>query len=134
MAAIHQAGIQPIGPVLTVVVQHPVGSPQSCGLVALVDTGSAVTIVEQTIVAQLGLPITGTGMAARLGQAKQSATTHQAVLLFPGTPLPSVSSTAVFPWDIASTGDSYRVIVGRDVLSLGILVYDGPAGRWTLSL
>jgi hypothetical protein len=118
--------------------------PQPISVLALLDTGAERTCVDPTVVTRLGLPFSGTGLMGAPGVGVGPAVlggsilgaSYEAglVILHPVTKPPSnlvVHELVVDELPLANFG--IEAVIGRDVLALCILVYDGPAGSVTLA-
>lgn len=91
----------------------------------LIDTGASRTSVDRSIVAALGLaPVGAAKVLTPSGQAPQML--YPARFSFPGTPLPSIEFSSVLGSDLQQQG--IAALLGRDVLSSFLLVYNGPGG------
>lgn len=113
-------------------------SPQPVDTEALIDTGAECTFVVPRIVTQLGLlwrtpglvaaPAAG-GFGGSVGYEAGVTIVHPSGdpkldLVFPALTIEEVNQLAGFGVD---------VVLGRDILSQCVLVYDGPAGAATLA-
>jgi len=113
---------------------QPIPAPQSGW--ALIDTGATRTCVDKDVLTKLGVKPTGTiktGTAA--GQVEQLL--FPAKLSFPAAGNFQVEFGSVIAVDLrgqAVAGANVVVLVGRDVLSHCLLVYNGPAGIFTLAM
>lgn len=100
---------------------------------ALIDTGATRSCVDTKTITQLGLkPIGVTQMGTARGPVKQHL--YPAKFRFPGEELEIEFSSVV---GVNLTGQSVAgrdliVLLGRDVLSRCILIYNGPGGFFTL--
>jgi predicted aspartyl protease len=99
---------------------------------ALIDTGASRTAVEQSCIASLGVqPIgaTKTGTAGGIHEAS----IYPARLRFPGQGMDmEFSSTlGVNLKGQKVGGKDLLVLIGRDVLARGVLIYNGTAGGFT---
>lgn len=108
---------------------HPLPAPQSG--VALIDTGASLSAVDDGVVRALGV--------APVGQT-QIHTAGGIVFLplypvrfsFPGIGLPAITFRRVVGSPLQSQG--IVALLGRDVLANFILVYNGPAGTFSLAV
>jgi hypothetical protein len=113
---------------------QPIPAPQSGW--ALIDTGATRTCVDRDVLTRLGVQPTGTvktGTAA--GQVEQLL--FPAKLSFPAAGNFQVEFGSVIAVDLRGqtiAGTNVVVLVGRDVLSRCLLVYNGPAGIFTLAM
>jgi predicted aspartyl protease len=132
-----------LGPVLTVVIsptsQHlqwlqanekPIPDPIS-GL-ALIDTGAAITAVDEQACNTLGLHATGVVPIAHAG-GSSSHPCYPVHISFPGTPLPSLQNPRVASVKLSVGKQPIILLLGRDLLSKMRVVYNGPAGRIELA-
>ena len=51
----------------------------------------------------------------------------------PGIFVTVVDTLSIIESDFSGFGAPYRVLIGRDVLRLGLLIYNGPANLYTLA-
>jgi predicted aspartyl protease len=107
---------------------RPLPTPQ-VGL-ALIDTGASITAVELGVLNALGLQPTGVTPIATPGGVVQQPM-YACIITFPGTPIPMIPFNVVVGAQIASLG--YSALIGRDVLRLFQMVYNGVEGIWTLA-
>jgi hypothetical protein len=113
---------------------QPIPAPQSGW--ALIDTGATRTCVDRDVLTKLGVQPTGTvktGTAA--GQVEQLL--FPAKLSFPVAGNFQIEFGSVIAVDLRGqtiAGTNVVVLVGRDVLSRCLLVYNGPAGIFTLAM
>ena len=108
----------------------PVPQPISGG--ALIDTGATFSALDQEVIAELGLQPVG-----RLDVAGFDATRTQlrydAQLLFEdGMPLEIVASGTQLRRPSESPIPGYEALLGRDVLAIATLTYDGVEERISL--
>jgi hypothetical protein len=106
---------------------------------ALVDTGADSTVIDQTVIAKLGIPPTGITMihSATSGVQPVPCRTFDVLLGIPGhspgTVIVVVGALAVVESDFSAHAAHYNALLGRDVLDRGVLIYNGTAGVFTLS-
>jgi hypothetical protein len=104
---------------------------------ALIDTGASSTCVDETMVTDLGVqPVDVVKISTPSGTDQRSV--YPASLAFPGTNLPSIDFPRLIGVDlssqaIAGTNDPMVALFGRDLLRMFVLVYNGPAGMYSLS-
>lgn len=133
------------GPVIPVEVSVPtllaeymtkigVSIPKPATGFALVDTGASISAVDLDII--IGLQVKPVGITeVFIPGDKESHKVMQnlfpAKFSFPGTPLPTIEFTAV----LGSSLQPQKIIalIGRDVLSHSVLVFNGPGGHISLS-
>ena len=96
---------------------------------ALVDTGASVCAVEETCLQSLGLrPVRQVRVSTPAGTQLQNL--YFVRLSFPGTQMPP-AERPVLGSDFAQ--GRLVVLVGREVLSQCVLIYNGPMGACTIS-
>jgi hypothetical protein len=103
---------------------------------ALVDTGASCTCIDPTVVSALGLTPTGKTLlhSASTGAAPASVNQFDVALFFivgSGTSHSMQITLPVIETDLSSS-HTFRALLGRDVLNLTTMIYNGPA--LTLSL
>jgi hypothetical protein len=109
--------------------------PRPVGARALIDTGAALSCIDPSIAALLGLVATGT---ANLHTASTQGVTHlcsvyDVCLTIPvasGTPFRIITLPAV---EAVLSPQGIDMLIGRDVLEHATMFYDGPNGRVTIS-
>ena len=97
---------------------------------ALIDTGSTLCAVDESIVKSLGIPPTGSEAILTPGGPSQRPT-YPASLSFPGTTLPNISFTNFIGSPLQASG--IVAIIGRNVLKDFVFVYNGPGGFVSLA-
>lgn len=97
---------------------------------ALIDTGASLCMVDESVIGRLGIPAYG---YQKIAGATGSSTlaTYPASLAFPGTPIPNITFTDFVGSPLAQLG--ILVLIGRNVLTSFVLVYNGPGGHVSLS-
>lgn len=104
--------------------------PSAASGLALIDTGATLCSVDESVVRQLGIPPFGyTQVAGATGSSDQA--TYPASLSFPGTSIPNITFVDFIGAPLAPLG--ILVLIGRNVLSQFVLVYNGPGGHVSLS-
>ena len=131
---------QQVGPVLAVQIEVPQALakqlaaqgqavPQPVTGFALVDTGATISAVDQNVIGQLGVSTIGLANMGTAGGPQQQN-------LYP---IRMVLTQLAFPLEFeavpgaALAGTGFIALLGRDVLTRMILIYDGPHGEYTLS-
>ncbi len=130
------------GPVVNVEIQIPTvlskklqqqGKPlaQPIKGLCLVDTGASKTCVDATAVEGLGVsPMNKVQVQTPSGSTSQYL--YPVRMSFPDTPLPGIEFSSVIGSVLAAQG--IVGLLGRDVLSHFVLIYNGPAGMFSLAL
>ena len=113
-----------------VLTQTSIPIPQPQAGTALIDTGARFTAVDIDILQQLGLPpVSAVQVVTPSGRQQQGV--YMCRIVFPGTALPPLQPIAVTGSQLAPFG--HIALIGRDMLSHGLLVYDGLHGMWTIA-
>jgi predicted aspartyl protease len=115
--------------------------PKGASGLALLDTGATLTGIDRSVPEALGVPPVGqveTGTAA--GKAKHS--TYPARLVFTSIPNLILEAQAAVGVDLSGLRVQFGqaqppqpiiALIGRDVLSNWLLVWNGPMGMWSIS-
>jgi len=102
----------------------------------LVDSGSSGTVVDKTLITPLGLTATGSVMCHTPSTGPQAVPflQYDVALIIPG-PAPQtawiIEAVAVVESDLSAQG--IHGLIGRDLLSRAILVYNGPTNHFSLA-
>ncbi|MCI4368207.1 MAG: hypothetical protein L3K09_01400 [Thermoplasmata archaeon] len=96
---------------------------------ALIDTGTGRTVLQRGIARSLGLTPVGAVEIDTPSTADVESLEFEVCLEFPGG---AMIPTRVLEAEMPVKG--IRVLLGREVLSRGVLIYDGRAGRFSLDL
>ena len=104
--------------------------PEPVRVRALIDTGASTTVIAASLVPRLGLFPSGSKNILTPSCADHEAITYDISLYFPShnMPFPHVCVIAA-PLD----GQGISCLIGRDILSRGLLIYEGYANRFILS-
>ncbi len=112
--------------------------PQPIQIRALVDTGATGTCVDPTVLQTLGLTPTGSVQVntPSTGPNPHSADLYDVSIAIPGalqthSPLIMENIPVLCADLLAAQG--FHALVGRDILSLCLLCYDGLRGTFTLA-
>jgi len=113
----------------------PIGPPGGIRTVrALIDTGADITAVHPQLLADFEMGFLELVEIARPGQPGVGAMARlydvRISIAGPGDGSAWIRTTVVA---VQPASPSILAILGRDVLQLGTLFYDGPAGEFTLS-
>lgn len=111
--------------------------PPTIGL-AMIDTGATFSAADAGVLASLGLQPAGSVNVWGVGGATQQSQ-FPAKLSFPGTQLPTLHFSQIAGATLAGMklpGFNIPLIalIGRDILAHCVLVYNGPAANFSLSL
>jgi hypothetical protein len=104
--------------------------------VFLVDTGASNTVIDPSLIGPLGLSPTGTIMChtPSTGGAALPFNQYDVLLFLPG---PAGGAGWLIPalpvMESALSAQGIMGLIGRDVLDRAMLVYNGPAGHFTLA-
>lgn len=97
---------------------------------ALVDTGASITCVDLPLIKSLGVqPISSAQVLTPQGSAMQDI--YPVKILFAGTSI-AFNLNAVLGSDLAA--QNIVALIGRDILSICMIVYNGPFGHFSLSI
>ncbi len=96
---------------------------------ALVDTGATGTCIDEQAAQELGLPVIDVAKMTSATHADQQCNVYPVQIIVPGIILnsPRTIGAALAPQGLL-------VLIGRDVLRICNLFYNGPMGQFTLSL
>ena len=102
----------------------------------LVDTGASNTVIDAGLIAPLGLSPTGAVMChtPSTGQSAIPFNQYDVMLFIPGvgsTPGWVIGALPIMESDLSAQG--IQGLIGRDVLDLSVLIYNGPAKHFTLA-
>ncbi len=112
--------------------------PPPVNVRALIDTGASGSCIDPSIRTQLGLTPTGTTKAHSPGTKKDAP--HDVDQFDVGIFIPGLTATSrafyiptvqVMEFDLDHQG--FQVILGRDILTSCVLIYEGQAGLFTLT-
>lgn len=96
----------------------------------LIDTGATISAVDEGVIKSFGInPIGSSQVNTPSGDSMQFL--YPVQFSFPGTLLPRVDFGAVLGSILKPQG--IIALFGRDILSLFVLVYNGPGGYFTLA-
>lgn len=98
---------------------------------ALVDTGASVSCIDTNTARQLKLPVVGTVIMASASHANTPTAVHPIQIKIQNAPV-SFGAPRAMCANLANQG--FIAIIGRDILSLCTMYYNGPAGQITVSL
>ena len=109
--------------------------PNPVQIRALVDTGASCTCIDPSVLKSLGLTPTGTAPihTPSTGQKPHYANQYDVSLVLLHLKLSLTFHTAAVVEAHLAAVQGVQGLVGRDLLSNCLLVYDGQSGRFTLA-
>lgn len=105
--------------------------PAPVKVVAMIDTGASQTVIRSDVAESLGLTPKDQVRVNTPSHSGVACFTYDVNLVFQGgdlDPQRLICLAASLP------NASVRALIGRDLLSRGILVYTGTTNSWTLSI
>jgi hypothetical protein len=124
------------GPRLAALTKAGVPIPNPVLVRALVDTGASHTVVDPTVMKALGLD---PRRIAKTITPSTGATPHKCFTYDISFHVPLGTATSLFSklaWEVSSLElkhQGFEVLLGRDILAEGMLVYDGRANTFALA-
>jgi hypothetical protein len=103
-------------------------APAPVAIAALIDIGAGRTVLQRGIAGQLGLLSVGTARPITASGTGRSASIYAVRLIL--SPALVFEITVV---EMPLPSPHVQCLIGRDVLDRGVLVYDGPAGVFSLT-
>ena len=122
------------GPVVPVRLMPTAGGqaePKERSGLALIDTGSAVTAIDRQSAEELGLPVVNTGKVTSATHADEVCPIFVAQLHITDTEA-VINANRAFGLNLRAS--DLLALIGRDLLSLCVLSYDGPNATVNLSV
>lgn len=119
----------------TIYTQQGKALPAPITGIALIDTGAKKTCVHDAIMEQLGVNTIGQ-VTSHTANGSRQCNTYPAHFNFPGANI-EVDFTSVIEVDLTGqifNGQQIIALIGRDVLSKTIFVYNGTLGMYTLAM
>lgn len=136
------SGLAAFGPIMQVEVSIPdelaqyftennMPIPSPLTGIGLIDTGASITAVDVSIIQQLGIqPVGISNVYTPQGSTQQEL--FPIKLAFIGGPPITINFSSVLGSELINQG--IIALLGRDVLSNCILIYNGTAGHFSLSM
>ena len=136
------------GPVIPVTIHLPISAqkayldsgdavPAPISGMALVDTGATITCIDVKAAEKAKLPRTGVSKISSASHADQEFPTFAAQIVWPTINLNFENAIGAnlssLGGDFMDAGNELIALLGRDFLSTAILVYNGPAGHFSLA-
>jgi predicted aspartyl protease len=97
---------------------------------ALIDTGASVTCVDNQVAADLQLPVVDVAQMTSATHSNHPCNIHPILITIP----PNVQFSAPRAMGAQLAPQGLIAIIGRDILQICTLFYNGAAGQITLSL
>jgi predicted aspartyl protease len=114
---------------------QPVAPPTQ--IRGLVDTGASTTAIDPSVIAGLGIQPTGSIaiLTPSTGATPVQVNTYDVGIVIPfgGVPAQSHVINAVQVFESLLTVQGIQALIGRDILSNCLLVYDGRANLFSLA-
>ena len=101
----------------------------------LIDTGASCTCIDPQVFSTLGLQPTGSApvLTPSTGAVAVQQALYDVSIMIPHADSPLfISSMPVLESELF-LGQGFHVLVGRDILSRCVLIYNGASGFFTLS-
>lgn len=110
---------------------EPIGipTPEIAKVPALIDTGAIVSCIDDTLAAQINLPMVDRKVISGVG-GHHLANVYVAQIRSPQ--LDFVQYGRFYGVSLAQGGQSHQILIGRTFLRNFIMFYDGPTGTVTL--
>ena len=102
----------------------------------LIDTGASCSAVDRAVIQSLGLSATGstTILTPSTGtESHECSLFDVALVILMGSAQKHTPSATTAVIEATLSGQGFHALIGRDVLSQGLLVYDGKAGNLSLA-
>jgi len=134
-------GLREFGPALNIEIAVPdniaellnqqnLPIPPSHSHTALIDSGASFTAVDEDVLVGLGLPAIDT-MPISTPQGTDTRHVYACKISLPGTPIPPLTPIRVIGCELQTFGHS--TLIGRNILSHFLFIYNGVEGSWTLA-
>ncbi len=121
-----------VGQVIAQQVLQKGGSlPAPVAGLALIDTGATTTCIDEEAAQALKLPAIDVVTVASASHASSEQNVYPISIEVVGLPIVVNAARAI---GAALKSQGLLVLIGRDVLQSCVLVYNGPAGQFTLTL
>lgn len=110
--------------------------PQFFGAKGLVDTGASCTSIDPAVVQQLGLSPTGDARLVTPSTGNEPLDVVQfdiSVAIYSKLDEPPLSIPILPAIETPLANQGFHMLIGRDILSRCLLVYNGVLGHYTLA-
>ena len=97
----------------------------------MVDTGALATCVDQNAAERAGLQVVDSGPVSSVTHANQVVPIYSGIIEIVGSGI-SVTCNRAYGVNLGQQG--IIALVGRDLLKLSVLIYNGPDGSYSLSM
>jgi hypothetical protein len=107
----------------------------------LVDPGASNTMIDRSVVAFLGLQSTGVGrlLTPTTGSTPHNCNQYDVSVWFPQAPTLVQAKPSAYPVHLTLpvsetdfSAQGFHVLIGRDILSHGVFIFNGLCGRFML--
>jgi hypothetical protein len=88
--------------------------------------------VDEEILKSLGLSAIGNTSISTPSDGQVETSLYPSKIIFPTVPMPPITFAIVAGIKLKNQG--YRALIGRDIMSQMILIYDGPGARVTFAI
>ena len=105
--------------------------PNPVAGMALIDTGAAVSCIDDDVAIALKLPVTGTGFMTSATHTGQPRNLYPVEIEIAGWPI-KFGSNRIMGANLKP--QQLVALIGRDLLKNCVLVYNGPTGGFSLSI
>lgn len=96
----------------------------------MIDTGATGTCIDEQAAQELGLPVIDVAKMTSATHADQQCNVYPVQINIP----PAITLNSLRTVGAALAPQGLLVLIGRDVLRVCSMFYNGPAGQFTLSL
>jgi len=102
---------------------------ETMSLKALIDTGASCSVINSTVIKQLALEPVGENLMNTPSHSKVPCKIFDIRIIMPN----NVRIKSVLVAEAPLEGQNIQCLIGRDILGLGILVYNGKDSSFSLS-
>ena len=105
--------------------------PEPISGLALIDTGATSTCIDETVAKQLKLPVVDVVTISSASHSKTEQNVYPVLIEVVGLPIKFNTLRAI---GVSLANQGLQVLIGRDLLQLCTLFYNGMIGSFTLSI